>query len=300
MSNSSNLTDRPTDLAPNSGPVVRPIADGRDWRVAEYICSAGPGNRSFEEKHETFTIAPVVAGGFRYQADAGTSLLYPGTVLLGNHGACFSCGHDHSRGDRCIAFHLNPDYFAEVAASSGGTAKYRFTATMLPVGAASSLWLARAQSTLARGDGLEIDEAISDFIETMISATSGVTPTLQKISAADERRISSALGFLECKMSAPVDLDQLAAVAAMSKYHFIRTFRRVVSVTPYQYLLGLRLRHAAVRLATSSNRITEIALEAGFGDLSTFVAHFRRRFGESPSRYRNKERRLRAVAKQSS
>jgi AraC-like DNA-binding protein len=72
----------------------------------------------------------------------------------------------------------------------------------------------------------------------------------------------------------------------MSKYHFLRTFRRTVGVTPYQFLLGVRMRRAAVQLRTTPTAVATIAYDAGFGDLSTFNARFRAQFGVSPGRFR--------------
>ena len=72
----------------------------------------------------------------------------------------------------------------------------------------------------------------------------------------------------------------------MSPYHFLRTFREVVGVTPYQYVLRTRLHRAAVRLRRSSAPISTIAFDAGFNDLSTFNRRFRRLMGSSPRAYR--------------
>ena len=83
-----------------------------------------------------------------------------------------------------------------------------------------------------------------------------------------------------------LDLDALAGIAAMSKYHFVRTFRRLVGLTPYQYLLRLRLRRAALALTATDQPVAAVALEAGFGDISTFNAHFRRAFRQSPTEMR--------------
>jgi AraC family transcriptional regulator len=72
----------------------------------------------------------------------------------------------------------------------------------------------------------------------------------------------------------------------MSLYHFLRVFRDVVGVTPYQLLVRTRLRHAAIGLATTNEPISAIALANGFGDLSTFISTFRRVFGLAPREYR--------------
>lgn len=76
----------------------------------------------------------------------------------------------------------------------------------------------------------------------------------------------------------------------MSKYHFLRTFRRVVGMTPYRFVLGVRMRRAAVMLATSAAPVSAIAFETGFGDLSTCNNRFRETFGTSPTAFRRRER----------
>jgi AraC family transcriptional regulator len=77
----------------------------------------------------------------------------------------------------------------------------------------------------------------------------------------------------------------------MSRYHFLRTFRRLVGMTPHQYVLSLRMRKAAVLLRTTDVSITAIALEAGFNDLSTFIRRFRKTMDASPGEYRADARR---------
>ena len=72
----------------------------------------------------------------------------------------------------------------------------------------------------------------------------------------------------------------------MSPYHFLRTFRAVVGMTPHQFVLRTRLHRAAVRLRRSSAAISTIAFDAGFNDLSTFNRRFRRLMGASPRDYR--------------
>jgi len=72
----------------------------------------------------------------------------------------------------------------------------------------------------------------------------------------------------------------------MSKYHFLRTFRRAVGLSPWQFLLNERMRRAAYRLATSDEAISTIAFDTGFGDLSTFNNRFRSTFGVRPTDYR--------------
>jgi AraC family transcriptional regulator len=128
----------------------------------------------------------------------------------------------------------------------------------------------------------------SDSHENALGFVSGQSLRLVRTSARDEKRISEALHYIECNGRDPLALDALAAHVGMSKYHFLRTFGRIVGMSPYQYLLNMRLRRAAVRLATSAAPVAPIALEEGFGDLSTFNRRFRSIFGESPQKFRRK------------
>lgn len=290
MALSAVPSGEPHTSAPAPGPRMRPIARGQGWRVAEYVCGAGPDDRDFEERHETFTIAAVLEGTFRYRTGTGASLMHPGAWLLGNHDECFVCGHDHSRGDRCVALHVDPVYFAEVAATSAGTGRFRFASPLLPAADRGMPLMARMHALAAQSEPLAIDEAVAGLLQTVIARMSGAQPACQRVSARDERRISAVLHHLEDRFADALDLDALAAQATMSKYHFLRTFRSVVGRSPHRYLLDLRLHHVAQRLAGSAETITHIALGCGFGDLSTFVAHFRGRFGESPSQFRARHR----------
>jgi AraC family transcriptional regulator len=113
-----------------------------------------------------------------------------------------------------------------------------------------------------------------------------VSPARAIAAARDPAAIARVLSELESRSAQPLGLGEMAAVAGLSQFHFLRTFRNTTGVTPHQWLLRARLRDAARRLATSREPVTEIALDVGFEDLSNFIRSFRAEFGLSPSRYR--------------
>jgi AraC family transcriptional regulator len=273
-----------------ASPEVRVIAQGPGWRISAFICHAGPEDRLFEERHEFVSVSAVIAGSFQYHAETGRALLYPGAFLLGNAGTCFACGHAHGRGDRCVAFQFAPEMFAEIGATAAGQSRFRFAAGMIP--AAPEMMSAAVQAERAGLGGamaaekLAAEELAIGLAERAVAITSGHRAHHASPSARDEKRISAALRHIEDHADEPLDLDTLAHVAAMSKYHFLRNFRGLTGVTPYRYLLGLRLRRAALALTTTTRPVAAIALDAGFGDISTFNAHFRRAFGRTPSALR--------------
>jgi AraC-like DNA-binding protein len=96
--------------------------------------------------------------------------------------------------------------------------------------------------------------------------------------------------WIDAHSHGDIDLEQAAAQAGISAFHFLRLFSSVLGVTPHQYLVRSRLRHAAWLLADDGLSITDIAYDVGFGDLSNFVRTFHRAAGISPLRFRQASR----------
>ena len=99
-------------------------------------------------------------------------------------------------------------------------------------------------------------------------------------------QIARAVDLIQSCYQDNLSLDDLARAAAMSRYHFLRSFKAHVGITPYAYLQQVRLRTAASLLQASSRSITEVALACGFTSSSRFSAVFRRFYQYSPSMYR--------------
>jgi len=266
-------------------PVMRHIASGEGWRASEFICDAGPEDRPFEERHEEVSVSLVASGAFDYRTHAGAALLHPGAILLGAAGRCYQCAHAHGRGDRCIAYSFRPDYFAEIAKDATGDGRFEFATPALPASLDLAPLGARV-AALADLAALAPEEAAVRLAHVAARAASGAAPRSLSASARDARRIADALRYIEAHADEPLDLDRLAAVACVSKFHFLRAFARVVGLTPYRYLLHMRLRRAGAALVTTDRPVSEIAFDAGFGDLSTFNAHFRSAMGAAPGVWR--------------
>jgi AraC family transcriptional regulator len=256
--------------------------------VHDVVCRRGPRDRRFEEQHAGVSIAAVLAGTFNYRSRHGEALLYPGAVLLGEAGACFECGHEHGHGDRCLALSLDPALFDEVAHGASGHARFRFARPMLPALRALLAPLQILQARLCDAAVGGVDEAVLQFAETVVQAVEGANPRHVSIAPRDQRRLAAVLRHIESHPRVTPDLDQLAALACMSKYHFLRRFRAAFGITPHQYLMRQRLLRAARGLLESRAPVATLAFDAGFGDLSTFNAQFRATFGTTPGRFRQR------------
>ncbi len=267
-------------------PAARALRAGAGWCASEYLCTAGPRDPVHEERHGAFTVALVLEGSFRYRSPAGTALLVPGALMLGNHGTCYECGHDHGRGDRCVAFHFDPATFESVAGERTLASRWRFRTGALPALPSLAAPLGRARAMLADTGTLDPDESAIGLLEAVIGACDAAPVAAPRVSARDARRIGEAADHLARQVDEPFDLGSLAARVAMSKYHFLRVFKAITGMTPHQYRLEAKMRQAADRLIGTDDPVGSIAFDAGFGDLSTFHARFRRQFGRSPGEYR--------------
>jgi AraC family transcriptional regulator len=271
---------------PAGAPRTRVIARGEGWSVSDMTCRLGPQDRRFEERHEHVTIAAVIEGTFFYRAASHDVLLYPGSFLLGNAGACFECGHEHSAGDRCVSFQFAPSSFEEIAAAVTGSHRFRFPMAMLPAIRKLTAASVDAETHARMEDTVAQAQAVLRLAQSVLTVVCGRTASPVRPAAREPRRINDVLRYIEAQAGQPLSLGELAGMASMSKYHFLRVFQRITGLTPYQYLLGVRLRRAALSLRTTDLPITSIAFDAGFGDLSTFHGRFRDVFGQSPGGFR--------------
>jgi len=127
-------------------PTYRLLGQGNGWTVGDVVCTSGPQDRAFEERHSHFSIAVVAAGSFQYRSEcrfgASRELMTPGSLLLGKAGQCFECGHEHGMGDRCLSFGYTPAYFEKLAADAG--TKPEFPVFRLPPLRVLSSLIARA------------------------------------------------------------------------------------------------------------------------------------------------------------
>jgi AraC family transcriptional regulator len=263
-------------------------ASGSGWSVSDIVCSAGPHDRPFEEQHLSVCIATVMRGSFQYRTTQGAATLAPGSVLLGNRASCFECGHDHGPGDRCLSFQFDPAYFETILSSVPGVRTAAFGLPCLPPLMALTGIFADAETACNDNDAMWLEQIALDLAgKSALLATNGA-PASPNPNRRDEQRVAAVLRSIEKNATAPLMIADLAGDVAMSPYHFLRVFRAVVGMTPHQFILRTRLHDAAVRLRRSTQPVLDIALDSGFGDLSTFNRQFRSIMGMTPTAFRQR------------
>src|SRR5258707_5460194 len=147
-----------------------------------------------------------------------------------------------------------------------------------------------AQTAAAGNRDLGLDEVGHLFASRFVEVVSGRSPKPMTATMRDRRRAVEAALWIGAHSHTQINLEDAAAQAGISPFHFLRLFSEVLGVTPHQYLVRSRLRHAARRLADDDSPVTDIAYDVGFADLSNFVRTFGLAAGASPLKFRQASR----------
>lgn len=98
---------------------------------------------------------------------------------------------------------------------------------------------------------------------------------------------SRVLEYIHAHYTEPLDVDTLANLAMQSRYHFIRSFKSITGLSPYQYVLKRRVEEAKEQLKRTGKTVTEISFALGFASTSQFHRVFLKSVGMTPERYRH-------------
>src|SRR3984893_10000066 len=268
-----------------------PLLKHRSISVSDFRCTAEPGEKPFTEQFGCHSVSYVRKGSFGCQTRGRTFELVTGSVLVGFPGDEYVCTHDHHVcGDECLSFFLEPDLVETIGARR----------EVWRVGAAPPLPELMVLGELAQvaADGrsdVGLDEVGQLFASRFVEVVSGRPERPVRAAARDRRRAVETALWIDAHSHRPIDLEHAAAQAGTSPFHFLRLFSSVLGVTPHQYLVRSRLRHAARLLADDERSVTDIAYDVGFGDLSNFVRTFHRAAGVSPRRFREAARGMRKI-----
>jgi transcriptional regulator GlxA family with amidase domain len=100
------------------------------------------------------------------------------------------------------------------------------------------------------------------------------------------RHLLRAKDLADARYFEPLDVEQMAGAAGLSRAHFSREFRRAFGESPHAYLLTRRLERAAALLRTTDRSVADICFSVGLQSVGSFTSSFTRTFGKSPTAYR--------------
>ncbi|MCR9142891.1 MAG: AraC family transcriptional regulator [bacterium] len=116
----------------------------------------------------------------------------------------------------------------------------------------------------------------------------GAPPSGGANSRIKPEAIEAIESFILENLEEVITVDDLAAELNMSKFYFLREFKKAAGVTPHQYLTRIKMERASALLREGSSSLATVALSLGYGDQSHFSRVFKTHFGESPGNYRKR------------
>jgi AraC family transcriptional regulator len=102
----------------------------------------------------------------------------------------------------------------------------------------------------------------------------------------DPKRLQRVLDYIETSLATDIRLEELAAQACLSPFHFSRLFREATGLSPHRYVIDRRVQAARQELARDNMSLVDIALEFGFGSQANFTRVFRKAMSLTPGQYR--------------
>jgi AraC-like DNA-binding protein len=225
--------------------------------------------------HAAFGLGVIASGAERFVYRGSQHLAGPGSLVL-----------------------MNPDELHTGRAAAEGGWAYRMIYIDAPVlraltGAADLHFAQAVQHDRPRAaqlnsllqrlwqttDALAADETLATLAHTLLPlARSGPATTPARA------RFAAVITHMQERLDQPLTLDELAGVAGLSPFHFLRSFRAQHHVTPRQMLMAERLLRAKQMLA-AGRRPAEVAQAVGLADQSHLTRAFVQRYGVTPARY---------------
>lgn len=227
--------------------------------------------------HASLSLGAVDGGNSVFRRDGVSRRLSRGDVVFIPAGEVHSCNPDEDGQWSYQMLYLDPAWVAEVVSESSG----REPALAVP------LPLARPDRVHARLTRLNrclfSDVEDQDKEAELLCFVGDLFCADETLPTASRWRDVRALIEERCADALP--LATLAAVAGMSRYHFVRAFRREVGMTPHAWQIDARIRRARELLARDMP-LVEVALQLGFADQSHFQRAFKQRVAATPREYR--------------
>ena len=153
----------------------------------------------------------------------------------------------------------------------------------------AAMWAVDAELTAGGAGGQLAAESLANVLAVHLirHLLAPRQPACSRDGTLPRARLRAVLEYIEEHLDGNPSLEQLAAVARLSVYHFARQFKRATGLPPHQYVLGRRVERAQQLLQQDRDlSLAEIAACAGFSDQSQFSHHFKRLVGATPRQFR--------------
>ncbi|MES2152143.1 MAG: AraC family transcriptional regulator [Pseudomonadota bacterium] len=227
--------------------------------------------------HDGFGLGAIASGAERFRY-AGTDHLAPaGSIVMLNPDTLHTGRAAADGGWRYHMIYLDEAVVTEVSGETG----WWFPEAVAGRDVARARRVGRTLGALWQAaEPLAFDSLLAQLLgEFAPHARRPAPPRGEKM-----QRFEPVIEFMRAHLANSISLGQLAALAALSPFHFLRSFKARYSATPQQMLMALRLDHAK-RLLAAGHAPAAVAASCGLCDQAHLTRAFACRYGVTPARY---------------
>ncbi|NLR64827.1 helix-turn-helix transcriptional regulator [Chitinophaga varians] len=274
--------------------IVQNIYQSPIGNVHNFLCQCQQCNLSAWEHQDTFSIAFIRQGNFVFKVFRNDLDAFNGLFLVCKPGYEHRVGHVHEMPDQCTIFSfpaVNVDQLEEQGRELSWFLKNPDLHAVLIKATPEMEYLHHRIFNLLQKPHfprLWVEQMMLELFSLVLSR--GQHKVIPPLTDKQKRNhlpvISSVKTFINENLSEDITLPQLAAAGHLSPFHFNRLFKQMTGITPYNYLLQVRLKEAHLQLRHSSQPVTHIAFDTGFNSLEHFSAAYKKQFGLAPSQMR--------------
>lgn len=274
------------------GAVARQDRENRAkfWVDADFggvgLLRAAFGTLSFAPHvHSELVIAVTEAGAGRCVSRGVADVATARAIMVFNPGEPHSGGVAGEQGWRYRGLYLGQavlEHISETTEQPAGAAPY-FRDSVVSDPELAAL-LVRAHLALEERDVRLVRESLLLAGIARLFERHGQPRLPPPDSRCERAPVRRAVEYMQANLASDISIDDLAACAALSPFHFVRSFRKATGLPPHAYLTQLRLDRAR-RLLAAGEAPTAAALAVGFYDQSHLTRHFKRAYGITPGQY---------------
>ncbi|WP_295117168.1 AraC family transcriptional regulator [uncultured Chitinophaga sp.] len=260
--------------------------------VHNFLCRCSECAISKSEHQDTFSIAYIRKGNFEFKVFRNDLDAHHGLFLVCKPGYEHRVRHVHDLPDECTIFSLSAENFGSVKAQAEDFSWFFNNPDIQSVLVKATPQTEHLHHIIfhelakPHRQSLFVEQLIADLLLKVLSADSARL----KIPLLNYKQkkyylpvIASVKHYVNNHFTDDISLTQLAAVGNLSSFHFSRVFKQLTGVTPYTYLLRVRLAQATIQIKNTHQPITAIAFAAGFNSLEHFSASYKNVYGKAPS-----------------
>lgn len=273
---------------------IHTIFESDFYRLIDFKCRCKDCNTSKPEYSNSFCISFIRKGNFLFNVFRNSLDAYNGCVLVTKPGYEHTVTHAHTVPDECSIFDFTNTFYKELLQQYQDV-RFFFNndlhSTLVKTSPETEFLHFHIMRLILnkRADKLEIDSLVMEMTEKVLYSISDYTPDARintRLKKNHLLTIERAKEYIAEHFTEDISLAEIAKYSYVSAFHFSRIFKTFTSWSPHQFLLSIRLKHAAMLLKNTMLPVADIAFSSGFNSIEYFTAAFRHQYKSSPSGFR--------------